>query len=180
MGDPTSGFPSSTILGRVGEEKRALQPPTPTPSMPAPACCGPPNSDQVTFHPLCCYGNHFTSASLNCQRCWDTEGREMDGVEQRRSCPIRGSEYLAEPEDGSTWGGRSFFWQDLCLGCGWKKSTPGLGGPTAHLTFSSWVWLSQPPGPLRTLLSGFWNLPIQLLIFLPLCWSRPLSNLFSQ
>lgn len=30
-GDPTSGFPSSTILSRVGEEKRSLQLPTLTP-----------------------------------------------------------------------------------------------------------------------------------------------------
>lgn len=30
-GDPTSGFPSSTILSRVGEEKRTLQSPTPAP-----------------------------------------------------------------------------------------------------------------------------------------------------
>lgn len=30
-GDPTSGFPSSTMLSRVEEEKRTLKLPTPTP-----------------------------------------------------------------------------------------------------------------------------------------------------
>ena len=51
--------------------------------------------------------------------------------------------------DGSTWGGqkllfgRTSVWDVLG-----RKAPQELGAPTAHLTFSSWVWLSAP-GLLR-------------------------------
>lgn len=95
-----------------------------------------------------------------------------------RSCPIRGSEYLAEPEDGSTWGGQKLLFGRTPLSGMWlEEKHPRTWGPYYHLTFSSWVWLSAP-GPLEEpFLSGFWNLPIHLNLSAP-CWSRPLSVCF--
>ena len=136
----------------------------------------------MTFHPLCCYGNHFTSASPKLSALLGYQGREMDGVEPRgRRCPIRGSEYLAEPEGWLNLGWpEASFWQDLCLGCAWKKSTPGVGGPYCS-SYIQFLGLALSPRASEEPFCQVFGIYLSILIFLPLCWSRPLSVcLFSQ
>lgn len=69
------------------------------------------------------------------------------------------------------------FWQDLCLGCGWKKSTPGLGGPycSSHIQF---LGLALSPRTSEEPFCQVFGIYLSILIFLPLCWSRPLSVCF--
>lgn len=102
----------------------------------------------------------------------------MDGVEPRgRSCPIRGS------EDGRARGWLNLGWPEASFGrtSVWdvvaRKAPQELGAPTAHLTFSSWVWLSGPRTSEEPFCQVF-GIYLSILIFLPLCWSRPLSVCF--
>lgn len=132
-GDPRSGFPSSTILGKRGEEEKSS-----VPSHPIPAQCqlwpaaGPLRlTARMTFHRRCYYGNRFTSASPEPPWVAGIPGKGVDRWNgTRRGKPHGGSENVVGQRDELTWRGqRLLSGQDPSLGCVRQMGTPGVGGP---------------------------------------------------
>lgn len=85
----------------------------------------------MTFHRLCCYGNHFTSASPKLPWVAGIPGKGVDRWNgTKREKPTEDRKIWWGRRDELTWDGqRLLFGQDPSLGCFWKKGTPGVGGP---------------------------------------------------